>query len=75
MLSKVVFHPIDPIFGLTRIFNDDKSSNKINLIMGSYRDDEGKNYVFDVVKKAYEQMKPTNFEYRPLIGNIKLNET
>ncbi|KTW26537.1 uncharacterized protein T551_03454 [Pneumocystis jirovecii RU7] len=44
--------PLDPILGINEVFNLDKSSLKVNLGVGSYRDDNGKPYVLPSVKQA-----------------------
>lgn len=44
--------PPDAIFGLVDAFNKDSNSNKANLVVGAYRDDNGKPYVLPVVKKV-----------------------
>jgi aspartate/tyrosine/aromatic aminotransferase len=44
--------PADPILGTAIAFNNDKSTEKINLGIGAYRDHDGKPYVFNVVKKV-----------------------
>ena len=38
--------------GVTDAFRRDTNPNKINLGVGAYRDDNGKPYVLDCVKKA-----------------------
>ena len=42
----------DPILGVTDAFRRDTNPYKINLGVGAYRDDNGKPYVLDCVKKA-----------------------
>jgi aspartate/tyrosine/aromatic aminotransferase len=44
--------PPDPILGTAIAFKNDKSSDKINLGIGAYRDGEGKPYVFKIVNKV-----------------------
>ena len=64
--------PPDPILGITQAYNADKDSNKINLGVGAYRDNNGKPYVFNVVKKAEEMIlsdKSLNKEYQGIDGN------
>jgi aspartate aminotransferase len=50
--SAVPAGPPDPILGVTEAFKADKDPRKINLGVGAYRDDQGKPYVLDCVKKA-----------------------
>ena len=44
--------PADPILGLTNAFKADKDPKKVNLGIGAYRDNNGKPYIFPVVKKV-----------------------
>jgi aspartate/tyrosine/aromatic aminotransferase len=44
--------PADAILSLTTGFIADKNPKKCNLGVGAYRDDDGKPYVFPVVRKA-----------------------
>ena len=48
----VAMAPADPILGLTAAFKTDKNPKKVNLGVGAYRDNNGKPYVFPVVRKA-----------------------
>lgn len=66
--------PPDPILGISQAFAADKSPNKINLGVGAYRDNNGKPYVFNVVRKAEEAViadKSYNKEYQGIDGNQK----
>lgn len=63
--------PPDPIFELVDLCAKDVNPNKINLAIGSYRDDNGKPYVLDVVKKAKSRIlndPNANHEYNPMTG-------
>lgn len=44
--------PSDKILGLNETYNKDPSSTKINLIVGAYRDNNGKPVVLDSVREA-----------------------
>ena len=44
--------PPDAILKLSTGYNADTDPKKVNLGIGAYRDDDGKPYVFPVVKKA-----------------------
>ena len=44
--------PPDAIFGLVDAFNKDSSPNKVSLVVGAYRDNNGKPYVLPIVKKV-----------------------
>lgn len=69
--------PPDAILNLTVGFNNDKNPNKCNLGVGAYRDDNGKPYVFPVVRKA-EKMIVDNHaldkEYSPIDGLADFNK-
>lgn len=52
MWSDVEQGPPDAIFGLVEAFNKDSNPNKVSLVVGAYRDDNGKPYVLPVVKKV-----------------------
>ena len=63
--------PVDPILGLTTGFKNDKNPKKVNLGVGAYRDNDGKPYVFPVVRKAEAAIvadKTLNKEYLPIDG-------
>jgi aspartate/tyrosine/aromatic aminotransferase len=42
----------DPILSLSESFKNDTCDKKVNLGVGAYRDEQGKPFVFPVVKKA-----------------------
>lgn len=44
--------PPDPILGVTEAFKRDSNSKKMNLGVGAYRDDSGKPYVLNCVRKV-----------------------
>ena len=44
--------PPDNIFGLVEAFKRSTHPNKVNLAMGAYRDEHGKPYVLNCIKKA-----------------------
>jgi hypothetical protein len=44
--------PPDAIFGIAMAYKADKDPNKVDVCVGAYRDDNGKPYVFDVVRQA-----------------------
>jgi len=67
--------PEDPILGITVAFNNDTSPKKINLGVGAYRDDNGKPFVLESVKKATKKVSETpgeNHEYLPIGGDPTL---
>lgn len=44
--------PTDKILGLNELFKADTSPKKINLGVGAYRDDQGKNYILPSIREA-----------------------
>lgn len=44
--------PPDPILGVTEAFKRDANPKKMNLGVGAYRDDQGKPYVLNCVRKV-----------------------
>lgn len=44
--------PDDPILGVTVAFNKSTNAKKVNLGVGAYRDDQGKPYVLNSVRKV-----------------------
>ena len=63
--------PADPILSLTTGFKNDKDAKKVNLGVGAYRDNNGKPFVFPVVKKVEHQIvndATLDKEYAPIDG-------
>ncbi|AUI86024.1 aromatic amino acid aminotransferase [Vibrio azureus] len=52
MFEKIVTAPADPILGLTEEFKKDTRSEKINLGVGIYKNEQGETPVLATVKKA-----------------------
>lgn len=52
LFENVKMAPPDPIIGVNNAFNADSDARKVNLGVGAYRDDNGKPYIFKVVKKV-----------------------
>jgi len=44
--------PPDAILGTALAYKADKDPKKVNLGIGAYRDDNGKPYPFEIVKKV-----------------------
>jgi aspartate/tyrosine/aromatic aminotransferase len=61
--------PLDPIFQLQADFLADQNPNKVNLGIGLYADEKGNPVVLDSVKKAFNQVDTSNFNYQPISGN------
>lgn len=68
--SAVPAGPPDPILGITEAFKADKNPRRINLGVGAYRDEDGKPYVLNAVKKAEEKITAAKLdkEYLPITG-------
>lgn len=66
--SHVESAPPDPILGITEAFKKDTDTRKINLGVGAYRDDSGKPYVLDVVRKAESVVASRDKEYAAITG-------
>ena len=69
--SHVPMAPADPILGLTVGFKNDKNPKKVNLGVGAYRDNNGKPYVFPVVRKVEAEIVANHTldkEYLPIDG-------
>lgn len=75
-LKHIPMAPADPILSLSIGFNNDKNPNKVNLGVGAYRTDEGKPYVFPVVKAAEAKIISQNLqkEYLPIDGIQEFNK-
>ena len=50
--SKVPLGPPDAILGITEAFKVDPATEKINLGVGAYRDEAGKPFVLNCVRKV-----------------------
>ncbi|XP_072384049.1 aspartate aminotransferase, mitochondrial-like [Diabrotica undecimpunctata] len=61
----------DPIFGLLEAYLKDPAKQKVNLTVGAYRDDVGKPFVLQSVRKAELKMmcKDMDKEYAGMIGD------
>ncbi len=52
MFKHVKKAPADPIFGLNEAFKNETSPNKINLVVGVYKNEDGDTPILECVKKA-----------------------
>jgi len=70
--NSIPLAPPDPIFGILKMCNEDKDPNKISLVVGAYRDENGKPYLFNVVKKVEEEIFKSKLdkEYLLLTGDV-----
>lgn len=62
--------------GVSIAFNKDTHPKKINLGVGAYRDDNGKPFVLQSVRKAETIIfdKNLDHEYLPIVGNVAFNQ-
>lgn len=63
--------PPDPLFGLKARYAKDNRSNKVDLGIGAYRDDNGKPWILPSVKLAENLIQNSsdyNHEYLPITG-------
>ncbi|XP_032891866.1 aspartate aminotransferase, mitochondrial [Amblyraja radiata] len=74
--SHVEMGPPDPILGVTEAFKRDNNPKKMNLGVGAYRDDSGKPFVLNTVRKAESQIaaKKMDKEYLPIGGLADFNK-
>ncbi len=75
MLQNLTMLAPDPIWGLTADFQADPRPQKLDLIVGVYRDETGQTPTLDVVKHAERQLADMAVpkSYRPLAGNVEFN--
>ncbi|KAG6706074.1 hypothetical protein I3842_07G209200 [Carya illinoinensis] len=69
--------PEDPILGVTVAYNKDPSPVKVNVGVGSYRTDEGKPLVLNVVRQAEQKLVNDRShvkEYLPIVGLAEFNK-
>lgn len=74
--KKMQKQPPDPIFGLQQAFIEDPRPEKINLGIGSYKDENLRPKIFTSVKKAEEKIwkEETQKEYLPISGFVPFIE-
>lgn len=68
--------PEDPILGLAPFYQNDKRKEKVNLGIGTYKDEHGSAFVFSAVKEAEKELldKRLDKEYQPIDGNPQFKE-
>jgi len=66
----VPLEPPDAIFGLANNFKNDPHSQKVDLVIGAYRDESGKPWVLPVVDKVEHLLldRHLDHEYIPIDG-------
>lgn len=70
MLESVEQAPRDAILGLTVAFNEDARSEKVNLSVGIYQDENGKTPTLAAVREAEQRLAagPSPKTYLPIPG-------
>jgi len=68
--NSVPLEPPDAIFGLSAKYKADSSKQKVDLVVGAYRDENGKPWVLPVVRKVEKELleKSLDHEYLPIDG-------
>lgn len=66
--NDIALQPPNAVLGLALQCNQDKASEKIDLVIGAYRGDDGKLLVLDCVREAEE------FVYKANAGHEYLNQ-
>jgi len=74
--SEILEGQPDPIFGLNEAFQADVRPNKVNLIVGIYKDDQLRTHLMPSVKKAKDQILAQDLQadYLPMDGFPDFNE-
>ena len=74
--ADVKMGPPDPILGVTVAFNKDTNPKKLNLGVGAYRDDNGKPFILNCVRKAEQKISDAkvNHEYAGISGLPEFNK-
>lgn len=75
MLKNLPQLEADPLWGLLEKFHADQRKQKIDLLVGVYRDESGKTPVMQVVQNAEQSLanKAASKAYKQLSGNTKFN--
>jgi len=64
--ANVPLEPPNPILGVSRLCNQDSSPEKIDLVIGAYRDEHGKPKVLDCVREAEDIVHAKKFDHEYL---------
>jgi len=71
---KLELLPPDPIFGVEEAFRNDDRPGKISLVVGSYRNEEGKPWPLPSVMEAEKRVQGQSEEYLPIEGDPRFLE-
>ncbi|AXE25343.1 aspartate/tyrosine/aromatic aminotransferase [Streptomyces globosus] len=75
MLELLLPPPVDPLWDLTEAYGADARPERLNLVLGVYRDDTGTTPVMAAVREAELRLaeRSASKEYRGLSGNTAFN--
>ncbi|WP_438316302.1 aromatic amino acid transaminase [Streptomyces sp. HUAS TT3] len=75
MLELLLPPPVDPLWDLTEAYGADARPERLNLVLGVYRDDTGGTPVMAAVREAEIRLAERSLskEYRGLSGNLAFN--
>ncbi|MCB5180105.1 amino acid aminotransferase [Streptomyces antimicrobicus] len=75
MLELLPPPPTDPLWDLTEAYGADERPERLNLVLGVYRDDTGRTPVMSAVREAEIRLahRSDSKEYRGLSGNTAFN--
>ncbi|MEU6890541.1 aromatic amino acid transaminase [Streptomyces sp. NPDC046557] len=75
MLELLLPPPVDPLWDLTEAFGADTRPERLNLVLGVYRDESGGTPVMAAVREAEIRLaeRSASKEYRGLSGNLAFN--
>lgn len=68
LFDGVDYVPPDAIFELTKLYNADTSTRRVNLGQGTYKDEHGNPWILPSVREAKEKTRDANHEYLPILG-------
>lgn len=70
-LESVPMGPPDAILGIAQNFRECPAAEKVNLVIGAYRDENGEPYVLPSVREAEARLlkRGEKKEYAPITGN------
>lgn len=73
MFESIVAAQADPILGLGELFNNDERTNKINLGIGIYKDENGQTPILESVKKTEQYLleQATSKNYLTIEGTAE----
>ncbi|WP_329200272.1 MULTISPECIES: aromatic amino acid transaminase [unclassified Streptomyces] len=75
MLELLLPPPVDPLWDLTEAYGADTRPERLNLVLGVYRDESGGTPVMAAVREAEIRLaeRSASKEYRGLSGNLAFN--